>query len=87
MTQNTAPVPTRRHTNSAILDSAEEILVALRRYDVEHAFNELVQAAKRHHVAALKLARALVELTENADASDPHASAVAHHEWGPLLKR
>ena len=78
----------RRRSDARMLDTAEGVLVALRQCSIDDAFAELVHAAKRHHVPALTIARALVELAENHTATDPDTTApitIARHEWGHLL--
>ncbi|HME74276.1 MAG TPA: ANTAR domain-containing protein [Mycobacterium sp.] len=68
-----------------VLDRAEGILVGLRRCRTESAFDEIVAASQQHVVPALRVARALVELAEGPEPSDPDAAAVARERWGDLL--
>jgi hypothetical protein len=68
-----------------MLDRAEGILVGLRRYRAESAFNEIVGASQRHLVPALRVSRALVELAEGREPSDHAAAAAAREQWGDLL--
>lgn len=86
----TQPVIETFHRNDArMLDTAEGVLVALRRYSPAEAFAEILDTAREHRIPTLGLARALVELagTEpRADAPDGSA-AVARLAWGHLLAR
>jgi hypothetical protein len=70
------------------LDLAEGILIGLRRYSAEAAFDELVTVAHRHDITTSAVASALVNLaTGDADATDspPPEVAIARLEWGGLL--
>jgi hypothetical protein len=67
------------------IDRAAGVLVALRRCGLDEAFDEIVDASKRHRVAPLALARALVALAEGTGQDDEPASAAARYEWGLLL--
>ena len=51
------------------------------------AFVEIAQTGKRHNVAPLSLADALVAIASNqsADHLDPRAVCTAHETWGYLL--
>jgi hypothetical protein len=76
-----------RRSGARILDTAEGVLVGLRRYRVDQAFVELMQTAKRHSVNPIGLADALVAIAEDQIAKDiDHAAAtVALATWGHLL--
>lgn len=71
------------------LGAAEGVLVALRRCSLDEAFIDIVQTAKRHNVAPLGLADALVAIAENDVTGyfDDHTIAAAHRAWGALLGR
>ncbi len=71
-----------------VLDTAEGILIGLRRCDTDAAFHELVRAAQTHLVPVFTIASALVELAAgNHQCSDlpAAAQAAARAEWGKLL--
>ena len=57
--------------------SAEGVLVALRRCSIDDAFIDIVLAAKRHNVAPLGLAGALVTIAQNDSRSRQRATAPA----------
>lgn len=80
------PRDTRR-VGARILDTAEGVLVALRRCRVDQAFVELMHTAKRHGVNPVSLADALVTIAENLPAKDldDAAAAVALDTWGHLF--
>ncbi|BBU23854.1 hypothetical protein [Mycobacterium xenopi] len=82
------PPTLRRSPGGArILDTAEGVLVALRRYRLDRAFVEIMQTAKQHHLDPVSLADALVALAEDqvsADIDDA-AAAVALSTWGHLF--
>jgi hypothetical protein len=67
--------------------AAEGVLVGLRRCSLDEAFMEIVTTAKRHNVAPLGLADALVAIAENdpTQSSDDDAIAAARRAWGALL--
>jgi ANTAR domain len=71
-----------------ILDTAQGILIGLRRCRSEEAFQELLVAAQRHQVPVFAMAWALVHLTcggnESPETFNAEQSA-ARHEWGRLL--
>lgn len=72
-----------------VLDLAEGILIGLRRYSAEAAFDELVTVARRHEITMSAAASALVDLaTGDASIDDrrPVETAIADHEWGDLFK-
>jgi hypothetical protein len=76
-----------RRTGARILDTAEGVLVALRRYRVDQAFVELMQTARRHGVNPVNLADALVAIAENQLCPDVNEAAaqVALVTWGNLF--
>jgi hypothetical protein len=76
-----------RRVGARILDTAEGVLVALRRCRLDHAFVEIMQTAKRHGVNAVSLADALVAIAEDRRGSelDDAAAAVALSTWGHLF--
>ncbi len=67
--------------------AAEGVLVGLRRCSLDEAFMDIVTTAKRHNVAPLGLADALVAIAENdlTQSSDDAAIAAARRAWGALL--
>lgn len=69
-----------------MLDRAAGVLMALRRYPVEEAFNELMSAARRHRIPTPGLARALVALAAGSALGDD-AAAAARYEWGSLFEQ
>jgi ANTAR domain len=72
-----------------VLDLAEGILIGLRRYSAEAAFDELVSVARHHEIAMSAAASALVDLATGDVGTDngrPVEIAIAQHEWGDLLK-
>ena len=71
-----------------VLDLAEGILIGLRRYTAEEAFDELVAVAQHHDISMSAVASALVDLATGTPAApDSHRDerAIAEHEWGALL--
>ena len=68
------------------MDRAAGVLVALRRCALDEASDELLDAAKRHRLAPIAVARALVMLAEGVADGDEAASAAARYEWGDLLE-
>ena len=68
------------------LDTAEGVLIGIRRIGTADAFDELVGAARRHGVSVFALAEALVALASGNDAPDPTAARAARTEWGALLR-
>lgn len=71
------------------LCAAQGVLVALRRCSLNEAFIDIVETAKRHNVAPLGLADALVAIAGNdlPQYFDDDVIAAAHHAWGGLLSR
>jgi ANTAR domain len=89
MTADWVPSRVPRDPQSArILDTAQGILIGLRRCRSEEAFEELLVAAQRHRVPVFAMAWALVHLTcggnESPETFNAEQSA-ARHEWGRLL--
>jgi len=76
-----------RRAGARILDTAEGVLVSLRRYRVDQAFVELMQTAKRHGVNPIHLADALVAVAEGQLVKEIEhtAAAVALATWGHLF--
>jgi len=71
-----------------VLDLAEGILIGLRRYSIEHGFEELVDVAFRHDMSVTAAAAALVDLASaGTDNAEPQSLAlsVAQGEWRDLL--
>jgi hypothetical protein len=86
------PTVEERHSGrsgSRSLCAAQGVLVALRRCSLDEAFIDIVETAKRHHVAPLGLADALVAIAENdlPRYFDVDVIAAAHRAWGGLLSR
>ena len=71
--------------DARMLDRAEGVLIALRRCTTDAAFEEIVQASKRHRVPTLRMAAALVAMVQGAPL-DGDATAAARYEWGSLLE-
>jgi hypothetical protein len=69
------------------LGAAEGVLVALRHCSLDEAFIEIVETAKRHTVAPLELADALVAIAENdVTRNFDHALiAAVDQSWGTLF--
>jgi hypothetical protein len=67
------------------IDRAAGVLVALRRCALSDAFDELLDASKRHRIPPLRVARALVALAEGV-VEDHDAAAAARYEWGTLME-
>ena len=76
-----------RRSGQRILSAAEGVLVALRHCSLDEAFIDIVQTAKRHSVAPLELADALVAIAENdvARGFDNAVVAAVDQAWGTLL--
>jgi hypothetical protein len=76
-----------RRSGQRSLGAAEGVLVALLHCNLDEAFIDIVQAAKRHGVAPLELADALVAIAENGVSRDLDDAAVAAADraWGTLL--
>jgi hypothetical protein len=78
-----------RRSGQRSLGTAEGVLVALRHCSLDEAFIDIVQTAKRHGVAPLELADALVAIAENDVSGDLNDAviAAADRAWGTLLGR
>jgi ANTAR domain-containing protein len=85
MSRNRAQDP--RRADARLLDTAEGVIIALRRCSMAKAFIELARTAQRHNLSALSLADALVALAEDGPTGDldPAAVRVARTTWGSLL--
>jgi hypothetical protein len=73
-----------RRSGQRSLGAAEGVLVALRHCSLDEAFIDIVQTAKRHNVAPMGLADALVAIAENdvtRDFDDEVLAAVGQ-AWG-----
>lgn len=83
------PGPDRRRSADRILDTAEGVLITLRRYHLNQAFFELAQTARRHAIPPVSLADALVALAQQQPTHDcePRAVQIAQATWGALLDR
>jgi hypothetical protein len=71
-----------------IVDTAEGILMGLRRCSTAAAFDELLSAAQRHGIPVFTVALALVELAngETRPRQGSHtAQSAARREWGHLF--
>ena len=66
-----------RRVGARMLDTAEGVLVALRRCRVDQAFVELMQTAKRHGINPVNLADALVAIAEDHLCQDVEDAAAA----------
>ncbi len=69
------------------LGAAEGVLVALRHCSLDEAFIDIVETAKRHSVAPLELAHALVAIAEKdvtPDFGDAIIAAI-DQAWGALF--
>jgi len=71
------------------LAAAEGVLVALRHCSLDEAFIDIVETAKRHTVAPLELADALVAIAENDVTRDFNHELIAavDQAWGTLFGR
>src|SRR5574340_1293346 len=90
MTMPSSPDP-HRHAEAVVLHDAQEIVSALRRCGPEQAFDELLDAAIRHHLAVTQMAQGLIrllaaDLPRIGDAVQGSTEA-AHQEWGRFLDR
>ncbi len=68
------------------IGQAAGVVVALRRCTLAEAFDEILDASKRHRVPPVRIARTLVALAEHGDLHDHHAVAAARYEWGALME-
>ena len=60
---------------------------APRRFILDEASDELLDASKRTRPPRLAMARALAALAEGVMSDDEPVIAAARHEWGALLER
>lgn len=70
------------------LDTAQGILIGLRRCSSEKALHELLSAAQRHRMPVSTMAWALIHLAAgngNSSHAFIDAQSAARHEWGQLL--
>lgn len=74
-----------RSTRTRALDTAEGVLIGIRRIGTVDAFDELVSAARRHGVSVFALAETLVALASGNELPDPAAARAARTEWGALF--
>ena len=76
-----------RRSGQRSLGAAEGVLIALRHCSLDEAFIDIVQTAKRHNVAPMGLADALVAVAENDETRDFDNAVVAAvgRAWGALL--
>lgn len=76
-----------RRSGQRSLGAAEGVLIALRHCSLDEAFIDIVQTAKRHNVAPMGLADALVAVAENDETRDFDDAVVAAvgRAWGALL--
>ncbi|MBC2640770.1 MULTISPECIES: ANTAR domain-containing protein [unclassified Rhodococcus (in: high G+C Gram-positive bacteria)] len=77
--------PSGTGTRTRILDTAEGVLIGIRRIGPADAFDELVGAARRYGVSVFALAEALVALASGNEAPDLAAARAARTEWGALF--
>ncbi|WP_322857196.1 hypothetical protein [Mycobacterium shigaense] len=66
-----------RRTGQRSLGAAEGVLVALRHCTLDEAFIDIVETAKRHGVAPLELANALMAVAQNDESRDRDDAAIA----------
>ena len=69
------------------LDRVAGLPVAPRRFILDEAYDELLDASKRTQPPRLAMARALAALAEGVMSDDEPVIAAARHEWRPLLER
>lgn len=84
-TDHSTPDP--RRSADRILDTAEGVLITLRRYHLNQAFIELARTSRRHAIPLTSLADALVALAQGQSTVDCETRAVhiARATWGALL--
>ena len=88
MTADWTPAQIPSDSNSSrMLNTAQGILIGIRRCDSEAAFNELLGAAQRNRVPVFAMAWALVYLASHGDKTTESCSArtAARREWGRLF--
>lgn len=71
------------------LAAAEGVLVALRHCSLDEAFVDIVETAKRHNVAPMELADALISIAEKNGVYDLDdvVVAAAGQAWGDLFSK
>ena len=76
-----------RRADARLLDTAEGVIIALRRCSMAKAFIELARTVQQHNLPPLSVADALLAIAENepTDDLDPAAVRVARTTWGSLL--
>ncbi|MDV6279366.1 ANTAR domain-containing protein [Rhodococcus jostii] len=84
------PSPTRllshrRPDGRELLASAKGILMAARGCSDAHAFDELLDVSRRHHLTVLGAARNLVDLAAGSPTRRRTPDAVRFDEWEQLL--
>jgi hypothetical protein len=84
----TRGIDSRRNAQRS-LGAAQGVLVATRKYSLDDAFAEIIQTAKRHNVAPIELAEALVSIAEGRRNGGvvTEAMAAATEAWAALLER
>ncbi|GLD03456.1 ANTAR domain-containing protein [Mycobacterium kiyosense] len=88
MTASWAPTQASHSPSSGrILDTAQGILIGLRRCRSDTAFDELHTAAQRHRVPVFAMAWALVHLAGEGEQTPSfvEAQSAARDEWGDLF--
>jgi hypothetical protein len=87
MTADWTPAQIPSDSNSSrMLNTAQGILIGIRRCDSEAAFNELLGAAQRNRVPVFAMAWALVHLASHGDKTEScSARTAARREWGRLF--
>ncbi|MCV7282079.1 ANTAR domain-containing protein [Mycolicibacterium flavescens] len=74
-----------RPTGRQGLDTAEGVLIALRRCTSDEAFREIIWAAEHHRVPVFALADALVTAASGSPTADGAARSAVVAQWGALL--
>lgn len=77
-------------TGGRIFDTAQGILIGIRRCSSETALHELLGAAQRHRMPVPAMAWALVHLATGSERSShafTDAQSAADREWGQLFAR
>ena len=88
MTADWTPAQIPSDSNSSrMLNTAQGILIGIRRCDSEAAFNELLGVAQRNRIPVFAMAWALVHLASHGDKTTESCSArtAARREWGRLF--
>lgn len=76
-----------RRSCTRVLDTAEGVVIALRRCGLSEAFMEIAQTALQQNVTPVSLADALVAIAmeEPTDDLDQNAVRIAYQSWGASL--